>query len=127
MFYRKICSHKFCNIYRKAPVLECLLNGKRLQHRFFSVNIVKFRTPILKNICERLLLWVAIIFLRKQHFIFLLLLVRFAWLLSIIYVTPCRKQLCFHDRFTKFISCILPISLDQNVSILFVSNIFWEH
>ena len=30
---------------------------KRLQHRFFPVNIVKFlRPPILKNICERLLL-----------------------------------------------------------------------
>ena len=30
---------------------------KRLQHRCFPVNIAKFlRTPILKNICERLLL-----------------------------------------------------------------------
>ena len=30
---------------------------KRLQHRYFPVKIAKlFRTPILKNICERLLL-----------------------------------------------------------------------
>ena len=28
---------------------------KKLQHRYFPVNITKFlRTPILKNICERL-------------------------------------------------------------------------
>ena len=57
---------KFCNIYRKTPVLESLFDEvaglktcnfikKRLQHRCFSVNILKFlRTPILKNICQRL-------------------------------------------------------------------------
>ena len=34
---------------------------RRLQHRCFPMNIAKFlRTPILKNICERLLLRVAI-------------------------------------------------------------------
>ena len=33
---------------------------KRLHYRFFSVNIAKFlRTPILKNICELLLLNIA--------------------------------------------------------------------
>ena len=43
---------------------------RRLQHRCFSVNILKFlRTPILKNICDWLHLWVAIIYLRKQHLI----------------------------------------------------------
>ena len=69
-----------CNIHRKTPMLESILNKKRLQHRCFFVNIVKFlRTPFLKNICLWLLLWVAIIYLRKQHFI-------------------------FHDRITKFIS-----------------------
>ena len=48
----------------------------------FFANIAKFlRKPILKNICKLLLLWVAIICLRKQHLIFLLLFVRFAWLL----------------------------------------------
>ena len=40
-------------------MLESLFNGvaikKRLQHKYFPVNIVKFlRIPILKNICERL-------------------------------------------------------------------------
>ena len=52
----------------KKPVLESLLNKdvglqacnfikKRLQHRYFPVNIAKFlRTRILRNICERLLL-----------------------------------------------------------------------
>ena len=46
--------------------------------------------------------------LRKQHFIFLLLLVRFAWLLSWIKnsVTPCCKQLCFPDRIiSQIFSC----------------------
>ena len=54
----------FCNIYRKTPVLELLFNKvtglevccfikKRLQHRYFLVNIAKcLRTPILKNICK---------------------------------------------------------------------------
>ena len=67
MFCKKRCSSKFCNIHRKTPVLESLFNKvegqacnfieKRLQHRCFPVNIAKFlKTPILKNICERLLL-----------------------------------------------------------------------
>ena len=39
-------------LYMKA----CKFIKKRLQHRCFPVIIVKFsRTPILKNICERLL------------------------------------------------------------------------
>ena len=53
---------------RKTPVLEspfnkvaalqdCNFSTKRLQHRCFAVNIVKFlRTPTMKNICKRLLL-----------------------------------------------------------------------
>ena len=41
--------YNFCNFIRK-----------RLQHRCFPVNIAKFlRKPILKNICERLLLHLA--------------------------------------------------------------------
>ena len=44
----------------KTTVLKSLLNKvagrKGLQHRCFPVNIAKFLTPILKNICERLLL-----------------------------------------------------------------------
>ena len=64
MFYKESCSQKYCNIYRNTPVSESLFDKvvafqackfikKRLQHRCFSVNIVKFlRTPILKNTCE---------------------------------------------------------------------------
>ena len=54
----------------ETPVLESLCNiaadlqlsnfiKKRLQHRCFPVIIAKFlRIPILKNICERLLLFI---------------------------------------------------------------------
>ena len=46
LFCKKRCSHKFRKFHRKIPVLESL----------FNENIGKFlRTPILKNICERLL------------------------------------------------------------------------
>ena len=70
MFY-KSCSEKFCNIHRKAPVLEFLFNKKRLQRRCFSVNITKFlRTPILNNICKRMLLWAGIIYLKETHNLF---------------------------------------------------------
>ena len=60
---------KFRIIHRKTYVLESLFNKvaglqawnfiiKKHQHRFFLVNIVKFiRAPILKNICEQLLLY----------------------------------------------------------------------
>ena len=62
------CSQISGNIYRNTPVSESLFikvasltSGnfikKRLQHRYFSVNIAKFlSTPILKIICEQLLL-----------------------------------------------------------------------
>ena len=68
VFYRKSCSQKFRNIHRKAPVLEspfnrlagfktCNFLKKRLRHRCFNVNTVKFlRTLILMKICEQLLL-----------------------------------------------------------------------
>ena len=60
--------HVLKDFYRKTPVLESLFNKlaelkacnfikKRLQHRCFPVKFAKFlRTPILKNICGRLLL-----------------------------------------------------------------------
>ena len=45
-FCKKVFLKIFCNINRKTPVLETLIQ-----------NIAKFsRAPILKNICERLLL-----------------------------------------------------------------------
>ena len=60
---------KISQYSQKKPVLESLFNKVtglqacnftkgRLQHRCFLVNIAKFwRTAILKNICERLLLY----------------------------------------------------------------------
>ena len=45
-----------CLFNKVAGVQACIFVKKRLQHRCFPVNIVKFlRTPILKYICERLL------------------------------------------------------------------------
>ena len=68
VFCKKIYSSKFIKFHRKTLASECLFNKvaclnacnfikKRLWHRCFPVKFVKFsRTPILKNICERLLL-----------------------------------------------------------------------
>ena len=68
VFFKKRCSLKLRNIFRKTPVLESLFNKvaglqdckyikKRLQHRCFVRNLRKcFRTHFLKNICQRLLL-----------------------------------------------------------------------
>ena len=44
-------------VNKVAGPQPCKFIKKRLQHKCFPVNIAKFvRTPILKNICERLLL-----------------------------------------------------------------------
>ena len=69
VFCKRRCSEKLCKFLRKTPALESLFNNaadlwvstflrKRLQHRWFPVKLAKFNltTPILKNICERLLL-----------------------------------------------------------------------
>ena len=68
VFYKKSCFVRFGKFHRKTTVIESLFNKvadlqacnftkKRLQHRCFPVKFVKFfRTTILKNICERLLL-----------------------------------------------------------------------
>ena len=57
-------SHR-SQIHRKAPVLESLFNkvvGLRLQYRCFLVNIRKFLSAfVLKNICERLLLYTSLV------------------------------------------------------------------
>ena len=61
---KKSALKNFYNIHRKMPALKSLFNKvalnfikKRLQHNYFPMNIGKIiRTPILKNICERLLL-----------------------------------------------------------------------
>ena len=47
-------------LFNKAAGLQvCNFIKKRLQHRCFPVIIAKFlRIPILKNICERLLLFI---------------------------------------------------------------------
>ena len=60
-------SHRRCFIKKNAlknftlfsekQLKACSFIKKRLQHKCFPVNIAKFvRTPILKNICEQLLL-----------------------------------------------------------------------
>ena len=54
-YFNKVAGLKACNFIKK-----------RLQHRCFSVNTVKFfRAPILKNICKRLLLYWIIYQLRE--------------------------------------------------------------
>ena len=69
MFFNRDVLESLVMFTRKTPVLELLFNivvgledynciTKRFQHKYFLVNIVKFlRTAILKNICERLLLY----------------------------------------------------------------------
>ena len=61
------------SLFNKVESIQaCSFIKKRLQHMYFPVNIAKFlRTPILKNICEWLLL-----FLEQDSFslkVFLLL------------------------------------------------------
>ena len=62
---------KMLHFSQEKPVFEFRFNNfikKRLQHRLFPVNIAKFfRTPILKNICERLLLNRWLISLTRQN------------------------------------------------------------
>ena len=51
-----ISSHQRCSI-KKNVLKNFAIFKKRLQQRYFPVNIAKCRrTPILKNICERLFL-----------------------------------------------------------------------
>ena len=60
------CSQKFRKFYRKIPALESLLQliKKRLQHKCF--HFAKFlKTPILKNICDRVLVEVIV----RSHFL----------------------------------------------------------
>ena len=69
VFCEKRCSKKFRKNHRKTPVPESLfykvsglrpatLSKKRLRHRCFPVNFVKFlRTPFLQNTSGRLLLF----------------------------------------------------------------------
>ena len=71
VFYKNGYSERFRNFRRKTPVLECLFKKfaglkvcnftkNSLQLRCFPVNIVKcLRTPILKNISKRLLLYIS--------------------------------------------------------------------
>ena len=63
---KKRSSYKFHKFHRKAPVLGSLFNDNftknRLQQRRFPMKFEKFlRSPILKIICERLLLKIEIV------------------------------------------------------------------
>ena len=54
---KKLVLKNFTILTGKQLWITCNISKKRLQHKFFPVNISKFwRTPILKNICKRLLL-----------------------------------------------------------------------
>ena len=57
------------SLFDKVAVIQpSNFNKERLQHRCFPVNIANFlKTPILKNICERLLLLTAI-FSQKNNY-----------------------------------------------------------
>ena len=58
VFCKKVVLKNFKNFTGKH-LCRCPFNKKRLQHRFFPVKFARFlRTPIFKNICERLLLGV---------------------------------------------------------------------
>ena len=69
VFHKESYSQTFCDIHRKTPVQGSIFNKvevhqacnfikKRLQHRYFLVNIVKFiRRTILKNISKWLHCW----------------------------------------------------------------------
>ena len=66
VFYEKGCSQKFHKIHRKATVPESLflktLLKKRLWHKYFPVNFVKFlKTPFLQNTSGRLLLKIGLL------------------------------------------------------------------
>ena len=67
------------NIHRETPVPESTFNevaglrasnfNKELQHRCFPENFVKsFKTPVLKNICKRLLLHTGVTINRRSSF-----------------------------------------------------------
>ena len=55
--FNKVAGLKVCNFIKK-----------RIQHKCFPLNIANFlRTPVLKNICERLLLKIALDFWNRGH------------------------------------------------------------
>ena len=60
-------------LFNKVAVLQaCSFISKRLQLRCFPMNIAKFlRTPILRNICERLLLTMAIGYVFRENLLYL--------------------------------------------------------
>ena len=96
--FQNRCSFKFGNVRRKTPVLELLFNivpgmedcsciTKRFQHKYFLVSIVKIlRTPILKDICKRLLLYICRPLLNQKHNIKWFLLRSFVDLVSIYFL-----------------------------------------
>ena len=86
VFCKKRCSEKFRNFQRKIPVLKSLFNevaGPQVfffsQVDFFPVNNAKLlKTPILRNIGQRLLLFIFI-FIFFYFFFFLVSLKGIPW------------------------------------------------
>ena len=65
MFYKKAAPNNF-EMFTGKHLKACNCIKKRLQHKYFPVNITNFlRTPTLKNISERLLLHLFLIKTRK--------------------------------------------------------------
>ena len=114
----------------KVPTKSCNFIKKRLQHRCFLVNIAKFlRTPILKNICERLLLnfshkvsnkyWTSL--LNRQHNVGWFLLRRFVDLVTIYSLLTVKRN---------HFNTILLLDLQKNRSkVKYCSKdyLFWYH
>ena len=71
----------------RAGGLQLYYNTRRFQHKYFLVNIVKFlRTPILKNICEELLLYICRPLFNQKHNMEWFLLQRFVDLVRIYFL-----------------------------------------
>ena len=118
--------------------MESSFIKKRLQHRHFYVKIAKFpRAPILKNICERLLLWVAITYLRwllglrklrsseKVEILQIRLILRVPWWENIIFYYGRKKQRFFFIFTMELFSTALSYLFDCAVNFEFYFNIIF--
>ena len=79
-------------------MLESVLNfiKKRLKERCFPVKFTKFlRTPILKNICERLLLTMEL-FLNKD-------IRQLSWLSNILVLTKLKRKMHYPFKWIQLI------------------------
>ena len=96
---------------------------KRLRHRCFPVNIAKFlSTPILKNICKRLLLWMCVLWTPLVKVASLPSLFRFSFIFDILADEERTHKvqciICFIIMFNYFkMNCISCLTLSWRGSI----------